>query len=235
MSAIDARWGVQVGAFADPTYARDVAQSAFQHAVADQLASARVVLGETSPSGGQVALSREAGGHYPARREPRLRAADRASLAVPDRAAGWVIGLTDLLLGLCRKQQRKSLLARGIHRVRRLRLGHVARARRRPRRHHAGARVLITLRGRRLAQAEFCLQHFHDEEARREIVIDQDDLVPAWAARRAVRSRRGWLWWFRASYLRCASRAERLGGMKLSPPDLPAFYRSVAVAAARFT
>jgi soluble lytic murein transglycosylase-like protein len=53
MSAIDARWGVQVGAFADPTYAREVAQSA-QHAVADQLASARVVLGETSPSGGQV-------------------------------------------------------------------------------------------------------------------------------------------------------------------------------------
>jgi hypothetical protein len=49
----DARWGVQVGAFADPAQARQAADSARRMAP-EQLDPARTVLGTTAPFGGQV-------------------------------------------------------------------------------------------------------------------------------------------------------------------------------------
>jgi D-alanyl-D-alanine carboxypeptidase len=50
---LDTRWGVQVGAFADPAYARQIAAAA-QHAASRDLAPAQIVLGTTPPSRGAV-------------------------------------------------------------------------------------------------------------------------------------------------------------------------------------
>jgi D-alanyl-D-alanine carboxypeptidase len=53
ISPADARWGVQVGAFANPVQARQVADSA-RRVAPEQLARAQTILGTTTPFGGQV-------------------------------------------------------------------------------------------------------------------------------------------------------------------------------------
>jgi hypothetical protein len=53
VSMADRRWGVQVGAFANPDQARQVAENA-RRVAPQQLASAQTVLGRTAPFGGQT-------------------------------------------------------------------------------------------------------------------------------------------------------------------------------------
>ena len=85
INAADARWGVQVGAFADPGLARATAERA-RRVAPQELGSARVALGKTSPFGGHVLYrARLAGITHPAAQDAcgRLTAARWDCLTVP--------------------------------------------------------------------------------------------------------------------------------------------------------
>jgi D-alanyl-D-alanine carboxypeptidase len=85
MSTADAGWGVQVGAFANPDQARQVAESARRMAP-EELASAQTTLGTTAPFGGQTLYrARLIGITHPAAETAcgRLTAQSWACLTVP--------------------------------------------------------------------------------------------------------------------------------------------------------
>jgi hypothetical protein len=85
MSTVDARWGVQVGAFADPAFARQVAEAA-RHAAAAQLGSAHTTVTRTTPFGGQILYrARLTGITHPAADQActRLTAHSWSCLTVP--------------------------------------------------------------------------------------------------------------------------------------------------------
>ncbi len=85
MSTVDARWGVQVGAFADPAFARQVAEAA-RHAAAAQLGSAHTTVTRTAPFGGQILYrARLTGITHPAADQActRLTAHSWSCLTVP--------------------------------------------------------------------------------------------------------------------------------------------------------
>ncbi len=85
MSTADARWGIQVGAFANPDQARQVADRA-RRVAPEELAGAQTILGTTAPFGGQTLYrARLIGITHPAAENAcgRLNAQSWACLTVP--------------------------------------------------------------------------------------------------------------------------------------------------------
>ncbi len=85
ISPADARWGVQVGAFANPDQARQTAERA-RRIAPEELASAQTMLGTTAPFGGQTLYrARLVGITHPAAETAcgRLSAQNWACLTVP--------------------------------------------------------------------------------------------------------------------------------------------------------